>query len=250
MSRRPKRSRCGRSAEVKALETPIGEGLGDLARPGPFSPVEVRDGPGHPQDSLDGPLGEREPAGRGVKERSRVGIEGAVAGDLHRTEFSVELAAAGDLDLAGAGHPGANRGARTLRATPRSSPPREAEVLPVAGRFVGWFPDQGKVQVKAVDERTGDPRLVAADRLGEAAAPIRAVSQVAAGAGVHGGDELETSGKFRLAGGPHDGDPARFERFAQHVEDGSAEFSQLVEEQEAVVGERDLARPGWYSAVR
>ena len=100
------------------------------------------------------------------------------------------------------------------------------------------------MQVETVEERPRDPRLVAPDRVREAAASVRAVSEVAARAGVHGRHELEARGKLRLAGGPHDRDPARFERFAQHVEDGPAELRQLVEEQHPVVGERDLARPG------
>ena len=117
---------------MEAFQPTVGEGLRDLPRAGPFAPAEVRDGEGRPQDALDGSLGEREPAGRGAKERARVGVEGAVAGELSWIEVPVELAAAGDLDLAGPRHPGADRSAGPFRVVRIPLPALASPGLPAA----------------------------------------------------------------------------------------------------------------------
>ena len=66
---------------------------------------------------------------------------------------------------------------------------------------------------------------------------------MAAGAGVHCGDQLEMRGEYRLAGGSRDMDAPGFERFAQGFEDLTLEFRQLIEKEDAFVGERDFAGP-------
>ena len=70
------------------------------------------------------------------------------------------------------------------------------------------------------------------------------VAEVAAGAGVHRGDQHDVGGEADRAGGAGDGDAAFLERLAQDLEDVLAELRQLVEEEHAVVGERDLAGAG------
>ena len=87
----------------------------------------------------------------------------------------------------------------------------------------------------------GDPGSIARDLVGRAAALARVMAEVAAGARVHRGDELEARGKVGLARRARDGDAARLERLAQHFEHVAAELRQLVEEEHAVVRERDLA---------
>ena len=66
---------------------------------------------------------------------------------------------------------------------------------------------------------------------------------VAARTRIHRRDELELRRKLRLARRARDRDAARFERLAQHLEHVAVELRQLVEEQHAVMRERDLARP-------
>ena len=64
---------------------------------------------------------------------------------------------------------------------------------------------------------------------------------MAAGAGIHGADQLEAGGEIHLSGGPADGDVAGLQRLAQGVEHLALELRQLVEKQHSVVGQRDLA---------
>jgi hypothetical protein len=60
-------------------------------------------------------------------------------------------------------------------------------------------------------------------------------------AGIHRRDEHDVGGKGDRADHPGDCDAALLERLAQHLEDVLAELRQLVEEQHAVMGERDFA---------
>ena len=62
--------------------------------------------------------------------------------------------------------------------------------------------------------------------------------------GVHGGDEHEAGGEGEAHRGATDGDLAVLEGLAQHLEDILLELGKLVEEEDAVVGEGDLARFG------
>ena len=88
-------------------------------------------------------------------------------------------------------------------------------------------------------QRPGDFLAVTCDLVGGVAAGAFGVAVVAAGAGVHGGDELEARGEVAFHRGAADGDVAVFQRFAQHFEDAAVEFGQFVEEEDAVVGEAD-----------
>ena len=75
------------------------------------------------------------------------------------------------------------------------------------------------------------------------AASAAGVAQIAAWAGIHRRDELEAGRKRRLARRARDMDAARFDRLAQHFEHPAVPFRQLVEEQHAVMGQRDFAGP-------
>ena len=88
----------------------------------------------------------------------------------------------------------------------------------------------------------GDAAAVARDALGRAAAAAAAVAAMPAGTGVHRRDQLEARRELRLARGARDRHAPGFERLAQHLEHVAVELRQLVEEQHAVVRERDLAR--------
>ena len=63
----------------------------------------------------------------------------------------------------------------------------------------------------------------------------------AAGAGVGGGDEQERGREPEGAVDAIDGDGALLERLAQAFDGCARKLGELVEEQDSVVGERDLA---------
>ena len=105
------------------------------------------------------------------------------------------------------------------------------------------------VQVDAVEQGAGDATEVLLDlgrRAGAGAAGIRPVS---AGTGIHGGDEDEVGGESRAAEGPADGHLAFLERLAQDLERLAIELGHLVEEEDALVGQADLARLGRAAAA-
>ena len=107
----------------------------------------------------------------------------------------------------------------------------------------------GEAEVDAVEEGTGELLLVVLDLGGSAGALVGGVAEVATGAGVHGGDQHEVGGVVGLEVGARDSDLAIFERLAEGLEDGARVFGELVEEEDAVVGEGDFARGGFGAAA-
>lgn len=98
------------------------------------------------------------------------------------------------------------------------------------------------MQVYAVQQGAGQAAAVARHLVAGAAAACRAVAQIAARAGIHGGDELEAGGKADLVGGAGNHHMARFQGLAQDLEHLAVKFGQLIQEQYAMVGQGDLAR--------
>ena len=98
------------------------------------------------------------------------------------------------------------------------------------------------MQVDAVQQRAADARLVARHLVGRAAAALHRRSPMAAGAGIHGRDELEARGEFAALGGSGDGDLAGLQRLAQRLQRAACELGEFVQKQYSVMGLRDLAR--------
>jgi len=101
------------------------------------------------------------------------------------------------------------------------------------------------MQVDAVDQRAGNPRLIVggAAGVGPAAAGKAGFAGAAAAARIHCPDQHEPRRIGDAMIGAGNGNLAGFQRLAQRVERLRLEFRQLVEEQHAVVRERDFARP-------
>jgi len=97
------------------------------------------------------------------------------------------------------------------------------------------------VEVDAVEQRTGDPAAIALNLTGvtDAAGVARAVE--AAGTGIHGGDEHDAGRIGDGVAGSAQPDDAVLDGLAERFEHVPAELGQLVEEEHAVVRERDLA---------
>ncbi len=110
-----------------------------------------------------------------------------------------------------------------------------------AGQQAGAFARHGEVQVDAVEQRPGQLGAVALDLFRGAAAAAAGVAQVATGTGVHRRHQLEARREAHLVAGPGDHDMAGLQRLAQDLEDLAVELGQLVEEQDAVMGQADLA---------
>ena len=62
--------------------------------------------------------------------------------------------------------------------------------------------------------------------------------------GVHGRDELHARRKIGLLRGARNRDGLALERLAEDLEHAPVELGQLVQEQDPVMGKRDLTRPG------
>src|SRR3989338_2450729 len=78
---------------------------------------------------------------------------------------------------------------------------------------------------------------------------VTAVAKIAAGTGIHGGDELKVRRKFGLMRSPRDNDFTGFERLSEHFQDPAVEFRQFIQEQHAVMGQGNLAGGGMTAAA-
>ena len=139
------------------------------------------------------------------------------------------------LDLPGLGDPGPHsRGA-------------------FAPRIRGQFPEGHRghlhLEVDAVQQRPGDAGAILLNLLGGAGAGPPSVAVIAAEAGIHRGHQHEAGREGDGAGGPGDGDHAVFQGLAQHLQGGALEFRQFVQEEDAVVGQAHLPRPGGGAAA-
>ena len=98
------------------------------------------------------------------------------------------------------------------------------------------------VQVDAVEERARRAaRCVLRQLVRRAATAAQRVAAKAAGARVHRGDQHEMRRIRDAPAAPRDRDPAVLERLAEAFEHVAAELGELVEKEDAVVRERELA---------
>ncbi len=139
----------------------------------------------------------------------------------------VAVAEAGGLDFACSGYALADGGGVELAGF-------VAELLEAYGGDVD-------VDIDAVDEWAGDFGDVFFDLSRRAAAAFLFGSEVAAGAGVHGGDEHELCGEADGAFCAGDGDESVFEGLAYHFEDMAGEFGEFIEEEDAEVREGEFS---------
>ena len=103
--------------------------------------------------------------------------------------------------------------------------------------------------IDAVQQRPGDAGAVLLNLLGGAGAGLLGVAVIAAEAGIHRGHQHEAGREGDGGGGPGDGDHAVFQGLAQHLQGGALEFRQFVQEEDAVVGQAHLPRPGGGAAA-
>jgi transposase len=110
-------------------------------------------------------------------------------------------------------------------------------------------PGRGSSDVDTVDQRPGNPAPVPLDLFLTALAAAGRMAQVAAGARIHCGDELEARGELRAPRGTRHRDAAALERLTQDFQHATVELGELVEEQHAMQRKRDLPRPGQAAAA-
>ena len=107
----------------------------------------------------------------------------------------------------------------------------------------------GDIHVDAVKERAREFFVVSADLVFGASAFVGGVSKIAAGAGIHGGDEHEVSRVGGLGIGAGDGNLFVFQRLAKGFKDGASEFGDFIKKEDAEVGEGDFSGLGFVAAA-
>jgi len=104
-------------------------------------------------------------------------------------------------------------------------------------------PADGDGQVESVPNGTRETTVVSLDLTWGASAFSRLVSGESTGTRVHGTDEHEPGRENSDAGGTSDANDAFLEGLSQDLQRQATKLGHLVEEEYAVVGEADLARP-------
>src|SRR5688572_21143404 len=172
------------------IEAPVLDRLGDvLGGDGAFL-GEIGDRASHAQYAVVGARGQQQPRERVTQKLVAFSVGGAVAVDLARAEQRVGLALPRQLKQPRPLHAATDR----IGGLPRD---RRDQFRFARRRHF-------ELDVDAVGERTRDAAAVARDALGRAAAARAAVAAMAARAGIHRSDELETRRKLRLARGTRD----------------------------------------------
>jgi len=187
--------------------------LCQVSRLDPFAARQVSDGAGQLEDAVIGP---------GAHAQLLHGrFEQGLARSVHRAE----LAHLGGSHVGVALQRGVAVGFHSCKACPLSLPGcfhpvadgRAWLAQAVVGQLVVLDAGHLDVNVDAVQQRPRDTLLVAADHAEGAGALVDRVAVIAAGAGVHRGDEHEIGRKREGAGGAGDGDDVIFHRLAQHL---------------------------------
>ena len=105
-------------------------------------------------------------------------------------------------------------------------------------------------EVAAIEERSREPLAVPRQALRRAGAVERWVSASATRTEIHRCDELESGGEQHPPEHPRDEDEPVLERLAQRLERRALKLAELVEEQDASMGEARLTRPRTRAAAR
>ena len=91
-----------------------------------------------------------------------------------------------------------------------------------------WHGGDFDLQVDTVEQRAGQATAIAQHGVRRTAATAGSMPQVAARAGIHGGDQLKAGRKLGLAGRARNADDARFHGLAQDIEDPALEFGDFI----------------------
>lgn len=205
-----------------------------------FRVGEVGDRAGDFQDAVIRTSGEGELFHRVLEEVAERAVDRAVFADLR-------------VGHAGVGGDFAAGKARVL-AVARGLHPCADGFGGLARFFVTQFGNRERgrfnMDVDAVEKRAADARAIALDLRRRAAAFVFLVAEVAAGTRIHCRNQHEGTRQRDFAGAARNGDAAVFQGLSQYFERGALELGQFVEEEHAVVCERDFARTGNCTACR
>ena len=115
---------------------------------------------------------------------------------------------------------------------------------PVAAQFFVIHPRHLDVDVDPVEHRAGNPFLVLGHGRRGAGAGLLRIAIITARTRVHSCHQLEVGTKGQRSLGAADGDNFVLHRLAHNFDGAAAEFGELVQEQYAAMGQRNLAGVG------
>ena len=192
-------------------------------------PLEVGDRPGDPQHPV-APAGAERPDRIGSGSAPRRVVEAYMPADVAGIHLAVAACAVPPAGRADA------------RAPPHARPASPIDRRPAPQLVLGRSLDVDQ-QVHPVEQRAAEPAAVAAQIGLAAAAPVPHAGEPAR-ARVGGRNQHEPRRKHERRLAANDRHAAVLERLTQGLERRTLELGELVQKQDAVVGERGLAGPG------
>src|SRR5579875_3264258 len=238
-----------------AVEAAILDGFGHMSGLHIVGAAEIGDGSRHFEEAIVGTGGEAELLNGGTEQRFYLRAKGAVGAQFTRAHLGVAVDASGRGF--GGRQPLLSGGVRVIRQGLGETLGLDLACTANAlandfGAFSGvggkqlLFGEAGHLhmEVNAVEQGAGDSFKVLLHAAGLAGALAKDVAEIAAGAGVHGGNEGEIGGIG--VGGVDTGylHNAIFERLTQHLQGISCKLRQLVEEKNPMVCEAYFAWAG------
>src|SRR6266705_1687617 len=222
------------SGPIRAVQGAVLDGFAQVPRLNARLTVQVRDGPGDLQDAVMRPRRKPE-AGDGVfQQLFAFGRNDAVLSNhlRHHLRVCVSLLLAVEpLELSVA------RGDHAL--------PYRSGILRRGGcpQFFVLHGGNFNVNINAIQQRSRDFRNVTLDHRWCAMAFTGGVAEVPARAGIHCRRQHEPRGKRHGYGGTRNGHSAVLKRLPHDLQNVSLKLWQFVQEQHAIVPQRDFARP-------
>jgi hypothetical protein len=196
------------------IQAPVLDRLGEMLLTNGFTPLQVGNRSRHLEYPGKGAGGESQPVGDQFQHPVPGSVQFAVPPEMAGVHLGVAVnfrpPEAISLDAPGAFHPTGNH-CGTFRLGPVGQ-------VAIANR------GNLHVEVDPVQKRSGDPGAVPLEHYRGAGALVSQISQVAAGARVHGGDQHEAGGIGHGGERPGDAHPTVLQRLAENFQDMFLEF--------------------------
>src|SRR5438094_9517095 len=223
---------CGGGSGGRYSTFAVLQGLSDVRWFDIWSVAPVGDRAGDPEDPVDRATAQLRAIRGGLEQDAAGGVEHGVSPQLRPGQRPVERTLGAPAALAVAG---------LDDALPHGGAVFGDDLGPQ--QLAGGLPRHRDLQVDPIANRPGKPRPISLPLERRALTEASWVAGKTAGARVGRGDQDEATGQHGVAAGPRDSQLPFLQRLTKRLERIAAEFRDLIHEQDAPMGSRDLTRP-------
>ncbi|NIJ78574.1 hypothetical protein FHT08_003708 [Xanthomonas campestris] len=209
------------------IQFAVADGLGQMPGGNGCTVVEIGNGAGHAQDAMHRARGQLQVFDGAFQQHLITALQATVVIGLSLIQLCIGCTGTRELPVACGDYARTHADAVFADFT-------AAQGLRGQSRYFD-------MQIDPVQQRAGDAAAIAADAVAAAAATPAAIAGPSARAWVHGSNQLKACWEIQAARCARDRHQARLQGLAQHFQGLPLPLWELVQEQYAVVGQRDLA---------